>query len=149
MTTKLKWRLSKLPTVEELLKLVNDKVITQEEAKEILFNQETESERDTNSLKEEIKFLRETIEHLSKNNRSQLIETIRYVEKPYYHWNWYQPYVQYYSGSAGTVTSGASLGAWNTVDGTTANSLSSVSNLLQAVNTMTSASSDFTAINTF
>ena len=53
MTSQLKWRLSKLPTVDELLKLVSDKIITQDEAKEILFNKETETERDIESYKQE------------------------------------------------------------------------------------------------
>lgn len=92
MTTQLKWRLSKLPTVDELLKLVSDKIITQEEAKEILFNKETEKERDIESYKQEIKFLRDLVDSLSKNNRSNLLTEIRYIEKPYSDYYWYKPY---------------------------------------------------------
>ena len=57
MTKKIVWRLSKLPTADELRELVKDKIITQEEAREILFNLETEEERDKKSLESEIKFL--------------------------------------------------------------------------------------------
>jgi hypothetical protein len=39
MTNKLVWRLSKLPTPSELTELVKEKIITQEEAKEILFSE--------------------------------------------------------------------------------------------------------------
>ena len=42
MTMNLKWRLGKLPTVEELLQLINNKLITQEEAKTMLFSSEKE-----------------------------------------------------------------------------------------------------------
>ena len=73
MTTKMKlnWRLSKLPTPDEVRELVKDKVITQDEAREILFSQETEEERDKNSLESEIKFLRELVDKLAKGNFSR------------------------------------------------------------------------------
>ena len=83
MMKNLKWRLSKLPTVEELLQLVKDKVITQEEAKEILFSSETQEDRDKDSLKEEIKFLKQVVENLSRNNSARIVEVIREVEKPW------------------------------------------------------------------
>jgi len=96
MTSQLKWRLSKLPTVDELLKLVNDKVITQEEAKEILFNKETENERDIESYKQEIKFLKEVIEKLG--DRSTIVQVVKeyvphYINQPFYqpYWYWTAP----------------------------------------------------------
>jgi hypothetical protein len=42
MTNILKWRLTKLPTVEELTLLVEKNIVTKEEAKEVLFNKETD-----------------------------------------------------------------------------------------------------------
>lgn len=104
MTTTLKWRLSKLPTVDELLKLVNDKIITQEEAKEILFNKETENERDNESLKSEIKFLREIIDNLSKNNKTTVVEVIKEYRPLWSGYNWYQPYASWF-GDTGTISS--------------------------------------------
>ena len=92
MTNNLKWRLTKLPTVEELTLLVEKNIVTKEEAKEVLFNKETESERDIESYKQEIKFLRDLINNLSKNNRNTLLTEIRYMEKPYYNYGWYGPY---------------------------------------------------------
>jgi hypothetical protein len=50
MTTKLVWRLGKLPSPDEVRELVKDKIITQEEAREILFSQEDEIARDEKSL---------------------------------------------------------------------------------------------------
>ena len=80
--TKLKWRLGKLPTPNEVSDLVRDKIITQEEAREILFSEETEATKTTEELKTEIKFLKELVEKLADNNK--IVETIRYIEKPYY-----------------------------------------------------------------
>ncbi len=90
MTKKLVWRLSKLPGVEELRGLVGDKIITQEEAREILFKTETEEERDKESLKSEIQFLRLLVEKLSTTKT--IIEQIRYIDKPYQGLQWYVPY---------------------------------------------------------
>lgn len=92
MTKKLTWRLSKLPTPDELRELVKDKIVTQDEARDILFNQEETEERDEASLKSEIKFLRELIDKLASKNQTKIVETIREIEKPYYKWHWYQPY---------------------------------------------------------
>lgn len=94
MTKNIKWRLAKLPTPDELVSLVNAKLLTQEEAKEILLSHT--DERDTDSLKDEIKFLREIVEKLS--NQETIIQTIKslpgrgYVTTPWYsHYdNWCQ-----------------------------------------------------------
>lgn len=91
MTKKLVWRLSKLPSADELRELVKDKIITQEEAREVLFKLEEDENRDKESLKDEIKFLRELVDKLS--SKKQVIETIKTVEIPYYREKpWYQPY---------------------------------------------------------
>ena len=79
MTTKLKWRLSSLPTPDEVRALVIDEVITKDEAREILFSSETEQERDKKSLEAEIKFLRELVEKLSNQQSTKIIETIKYI----------------------------------------------------------------------
>ena len=86
----LKWRLSKLPTVEELTSLEEKKILTKEEVKKILFNNETVEERDVESYKSEIKLLREVIDKLSDRQSvaNVLIEYIpKYVTQPFY-----QPY---------------------------------------------------------
>ena len=99
MTNQLKWRLGKLPTSDEVLKLVNDKIITKEEAREILFNEEIPTERDKESLEQEIKFLKEIVEKLSNNNRTAIVEVIKEVQIPYYKYTWTQPYVTWTNGS--------------------------------------------------
>lgn len=95
----LKWRLGKLPTVEELLRLIENKLITQEEAKTMLFS--SEKEVDVKSLEDEIKFLRGLVEQLSKNNSSRIVEVIREVEKPWRQYPWYNPYVVWCTNTVG------------------------------------------------
>lgn len=92
---KLVWRLSKLPTPDELRELVKDKIITQAEAREILFSSETKEEQDQKSLESELKFLRELAKELSKNSSSRTVEYIyKYIE-PYKRYEWVQPYINY------------------------------------------------------
>jgi len=89
--TKLVWRLGKLPSTDELCELVKSGIITQKDAKEILFNSETSEDRDKKSLQSEIKFLRDLVEKLS-TNRSQIITTIKEIEVPYRKYTWYPYY---------------------------------------------------------
>jgi len=70
MTTKLKWRLKELPETHEVAHLVKEGIMTKDEAREILFSQETEEDRTKKSLQDEIKFLRELVQKLSNNIRS-------------------------------------------------------------------------------
>lgn len=107
----LKWRLSKLPSSEEVLALVKDGVITKDEAREILFSTELPEERDEKSLKAEIKFLREVIERLSNNQQTRVIEVVREAWKPYYQQPWCQPYVIYCSSGGGSIMTASTASA--------------------------------------
>lgn len=93
MTKKLNWRLAKLPTPDELRELVKDKIITQEEARDILFKEKSDDEeRDEKSLQNEIIFLRNLVEKLSQN-KNQIVEIIREVKTPAYEkYYWWKPY---------------------------------------------------------
>lgn len=93
--TKLVWRLSKLPTPEELLQLVDAKIITNEEAKEVLFSTETEEDVQISDLQSEITFLKEVVERLSRNQQPKIIEVIREVERPWRTKPWFDPYYQW------------------------------------------------------
>lgn len=88
---KLKWRLSKLPSVEELRDLVKDKIITQDETREILFSLENDEDRDKKSLQLEIEFLRRIVQEMARN-KTQIVEVIKEIKVPYYEQNWYKPY---------------------------------------------------------
>src|SRR3990167_9014636 len=93
MTKRIIWRLKTPPSPEEVRELVKDKIITQEEAREILFSQESEEERifeSEVSLRAEIGFLRKLVEKLA--SRTKIIETIREVQVPYTRYQWYPVY---------------------------------------------------------
>lgn len=115
--TKLVWRLKEQPTSENLRELVKDGILSKDEAREILFSSETEEDRDKESLKSEIKFLRELIEKLATHQK--VVEVIRGVENPYWRrWDWYNPYIVWCDGaSSGNLT----IGTDSTWAGTTYN----------------------------
>lgn len=109
MTKKIIWRLANRPTPDEIIALQSSGLLTKEEAREILFNEQEDTARDAKSLESEIKFLRELVERLSKN-KSNIIETIRYIEKPYYGQRWYAPYATWCSsGTSGNYSNGTAL----------------------------------------
>lgn len=98
MTTKIKWRLAKLPTVGELALLVHDGILTKEQGQEILFSLETEEDRDKQSLQDEIKFLRQLVQSLS--TRSTIVDHIYSIATPNLTPKpWYQQYQTYCSSS--------------------------------------------------
>jgi len=96
MTKKIIWRLKEQPTSKMLQELVSSGILNKNEAREILFNETEESERSIESLKQEIKFLRELIEKLANNQRVvEVIKEIRHTYdypwcRPYYTWTDYQ-----------------------------------------------------------
>lgn len=137
MKKKLTWRLGKLPTPDEVRELVKDKIITQDEARGILFSHESETERDEKSLEAEIKFLRELVQKLS-NSKTTIVETIREVEVPYKRYNWYEPYKWYCDGS------NIMLCQTNAINSTTGTAV-----LYTASSDSVNTADDFTKIKTF
>lgn len=68
MTKKeLVWRLKDRPGVDEIVKLIDAKVLTAEEAKSIAFNTADENEK-VKALEEQVEFLKELVERLSTRN---------------------------------------------------------------------------------
>jgi len=87
-----------------LQELVSSGILTKDEAREILFNETEESERSVESLKQEIKFLRELVEKLA--NSQKVITTIREIEVPIYRqYPWWRPYEVWCSYGGQTYTS--------------------------------------------
>lgn len=138
---KIVWRMGKLPTIEEIRQLVTDKILTPDEAREILFSQETEEERDIKSLEAEIKFLRELVQKLSEN-KTQIVRMIEQIHVPYKKYDWVEPYMYYCNASSGGAIYTATGGASTTTASYSSNSGTSVSALLNGVE-------DFTKIKTF
>lgn len=127
MTKKeLKWRLKELPTGDEVAELVAQGVITKEEARKLLFNEDKEDSDKLKARHEEIKFLRELVDKLaSKHNGWTTIYHEYYRIKPHYPvwYSNYGPLMQTYSSNAiganttttaytpntGTFTSGGNI----------------------------------------
>lgn len=109
-TTKMKkkiiWRLANRPTSSEIIDLLNAGLLTKDESREILLTEETEEKVSEDSLKSEIKFLRELVEKLARSSQVPIVETIRYVEKPYRQYDWYRPYATWCGGGATSITLG-------------------------------------------
>lgn len=105
--TKLIWRLKEQPTTESLRELVKDKILSNEEARQILFSQEREEEVGKKSLEQEIKFLREIVDKLSQS-RDRTIEIVKEVYRPYSQQPWSQPYFTWCNpgqyANAGTIS---------------------------------------------
>lgn len=92
MKKTLKWRLAELPTGDEIAQLVEQQVISKDEARDILFNEEKEDSNKLAALKEEVKFLRELCDTLaSKSNGWTTIIREYHDYKPRYP-VWYQTY---------------------------------------------------------
>lgn len=121
MKNTLKWRLSKLPTVDEITTLLDKKIITQEEAKEILFNNETQEEAEKSSLEKEIEFLRKVVENLSDSETVKTTVTQylpSYITQPFYqpYYYWSNPNVIYCNSLTG---SSSTLATYTVSDGST------------------------------
>lgn len=150
-TTKIIWRLANRPTPDEVASLFDKGLLNKDEAREILFSLETDEERTSKSLKEEVKFLRELIQKLS-TNRTVIVETIREVDKPWRKQDWYQPYY-YYANATGGATSSLTMSTGTGSAGLLNASYTSTSDNqltaggIQSLNA--SATDEFTAIKTF
>lgn len=136
MTKKLIWRLSKLPTPDEVIALINAKLITQEEAREVLFKSEESSERDAESYKEEIKFLRGLVEKIG--NKTTTIEYIYQYPPNGKGDPWYNPYVTWCYANDTLYASATNGMQVSTTGGTNAN-LSAISTVGYTDSNMNSA----------
>lgn len=150
MKKTLKWRLGKLPTPEEVTSLVKDKIITNEEARQVLFSEETEESEKIEDLKREIEFLRELTEKLS--SKSSIIETIRYIEKPYIKYPWYNPYMTWctFTDNITTTGTGNYLSVTNDTTSYQSGALGTgVTNAIYASSVSGIGDSNFSSIKTF
>ena len=78
------WRLKELPDAVDVAELVDKKVITPEEARDLLFNNDKKNPSVENqALKEQIKFLQDTVE--------KLIDKLNSTNSHWYFTNTYTP----------------------------------------------------------
>lgn len=109
MTKKIIWRLADKPTVASLESAVTARLLTKEEAREILFSHEDIEEKkpSVKGLETEIEFLRKLVEQLSHGSATRIVETIRIIAEPYRTYPFYQPYYAWCNtAQAGAVTGG-------------------------------------------
>lgn len=99
---KLVWKLKELPTAEAIADLVDTKVITPEEARDILFKEEAKQSDEVEALKEMVKTLQEMVHDLlSRQNNITLVPYTKVVEVPIKT----TPYWDRYWTCTGTTTS--------------------------------------------
>ena len=101
---KIVWRLKESPSTDKLSQLVKDGILTKDEAREILFSSEEQTERDVKSLEAEIKFLRELVDKLAK--RSEIMREIEVIRPIYIREPWIKPYITWCGNSTITLDSG-------------------------------------------
>mgnify|MGYP001567460243 CR=1 FL=1 len=106
MTKKLVWRLGKLPSPDEVRELVKDKIITQEEARKVLFSEQDEKEKSNEELESEIEFLRGLVDKLSENRVTEVTKYIEYIRPRYERWPWINPYVTWTIGVSSSTANG-------------------------------------------
>lgn len=80
---KLVWKMKELPSADSIGNLVDTKVITPEEARAILFKEETKQSDEVEALKEMVKTLQEVVKDLQERARNvQLVPYTKIVEIP-------------------------------------------------------------------
>lgn len=102
----LKWRLKDSLTTEDVLDLLEKKVVNEEEARSLLFNEGVQGE-DVKALKEQVRFLRDTVKILI-NQRDPAI-AYRYIYN-------YTPRTDWTLTTTGSDTS--ALVGWTNVSST-------------------------------
>lgn len=95
------WRLKQLPTAEGVSKLVEQKIITPEQAKELLFSKPEDPDLEKTALKEQVKFLLELVEKLSHHQRGiTLVPYSQTITTPLIYW---KNLTTYSSGSSNAL----------------------------------------------
>lgn len=121
MTKTLKWRLKTAPTVDEVTALVSKKILTTEEARQILVSETDQDAEPTalENLEAEVKLLREMVMSLAARP-AQVVEVIKRYE-PYWHdYKWYKPYYVLAQSTKGVnngiVAMGGGVGSTNALE---------------------------------
>jgi hypothetical protein len=92
------WRLKEQPTTESLSKLVKEGILDKNEARQILFSEDSKEDRDIKSLEKEIEFLKMLIDKIAQ--RSQIVTTIKEIERPFYNYPWFEFYYDWCDSSS-------------------------------------------------
>ena len=133
----LKWKLKDLPNGDEIAQLVEQKVITPEEARKILFNEEKEDTNQVAALKEEVKFLRDLVDTLASkhNGYTTIYQEYRRLTPHYPVWySSYQPLMQTYT--TGAIGSGTTSVNYTSTGGSLMNAMSSSQQTMKGLSSL-------------
>lgn len=102
MKKKLNWRLSELPNASEVADLVEQEVITKDEARDVLFKTEDERNKDeeVKALREQVKFMEKVVDALTRNKHTTITYTPSYPS----YWRWTPGTGTVFTNSATTGT---------------------------------------------
>lgn len=116
----LKWRLANKPTLKDVEKMLDLEIISKEEARQMLFSEETENEK-IKALEEQVEFLKSVIDKMPYNSPQVVYQYItRYV--PQYTWTgtpWHGTTVLVGSNTVKTLASAGTGGTLTGGSGTT------------------------------
>lgn len=131
--TNLNWRLKDLPDAVDVAELVDKKIITPEEARELLFNEGKDDSKKVKELEEEVKFLRDLCDKLAaKSNGWPTIIREYHDYRPRYP-AWYANYQTVMTSTPNqyTINAGSTSGSGGLATGTltTASSTKMLSSL--------------------
>ena len=108
----LKWRLSEKPSVTAIKELVDSKIITTEEARQIILEETEYNSKSFQEVLDEIKVLRELVLKLSERESKEIIKYIQlqsnWTSLPFRNDYWYQPYLNWCT-SQSTLSSSAQI----------------------------------------
>lgn len=114
----LNWRLKDLPDAVDVAELVDKKVITPEEARQLLFNEGKDEGKKIKELEEEVKFLRELCDKLAAKSNGWTT-VIKEIQKYTPHYPvWYTSYQNVSEPASFTINSATSnTGAMSVANG--------------------------------
>lgn len=122
MTKKqLNWRLKDLPDAVDVAELVDKKVITPEEARQLLFNEGKDEGKKFNELEEEVRFLRELCDKLAAKTSGGWTTVVHeYRDYSPKYPTWYRSYGTVINainttGFINTTTGTSTIGSTNTM----------------------------------
>lgn len=106
------WRLKDRPTAEGVSRLVEQGIITADQARDILFSKPVEknNNEENKALKEQVKFLQDLVDRLVSERRSIAVPYTYTTKTPLVYWNNLTTYSsgtsnsKYYIGDDHTIT---------------------------------------------
>lgn len=108
----LSWKLGEFPTASELADLVEIGVISKEEAREMMFGSAENDKEKIQALEEQVEFLRDLVETLSKNKTQTIIRDWTY-DRPvrWYHTPYWRDTVTFMNNAGYKLSDNTAIGS--------------------------------------